>query len=53
MFDSNDYIKYFEEAEKKFKTLLVLLTDILNELDNKAVRSKMLVLMKESLENYP
>jgi len=52
MFDKDDYQNYFEEAETKFKKLLVDFTDILNELDNKAVKSKILSQMKESLGNY-
>jgi len=52
MFDKDDYQNYFEEAETKFKKLLVDYTDILNELDNKAVKSKILSQMKESLGNY-
>lgn len=52
MFSRDTYREYFLELENKYRELLVIYTDLFNELDNKAVRSKISVLTSENLEAY-
>jgi len=52
MFSKDDYLAYFDQLEGIFKRSLVTYTDLLNELDNKSIRSKLLAITSESMEEF-
>lgn len=47
MFTKEDYSSYFNELEEMFKKTLVIYTDLLNELSDNAIRSKLFMLAAE------
>jgi hypothetical protein len=47
MFTKEDYANYFNELEEIFKKTLVIYTDLLNDLSDNAIRSKLFMLAAE------
>jgi len=52
MFTEKDYAAYFDEISEIYKRTLVIYTDILNEIDSKAVKSKLQVLAGDNMEAF-
>lgn len=52
MFTNQDYIGYFEEIEETLKKTLVIYTDLLNDLDNKAMHSKLYAIATENMDTF-
>lgn len=52
MFTNDDYVKYFDEALTIMKEGLRNHTDLVNELDDRAARSKLSSLMVEDREAF-
>jgi hypothetical protein len=52
MFTKDDYIAYFEELERQLKDVLTIYTDLLNEIDDKSIRNKLMPLSTESMEVF-
>ncbi|UCD14884.1 MAG: hypothetical protein JSV34_03940 [Candidatus Omnitrophota bacterium] len=46
------HINYFNDLENVLKETLVIYTDLLNELDNKAVSNKLYALAIESMDDF-
>ena len=52
MFTEKDYEAYLDEISEIYKRTLVIYTDILNEIDSKAVKSKLQVLARDNMEAF-
>lgn len=52
MFTKEDYINYFGELETILKEALVVYTDLLNELNDQAIRNKLYTLASEKMEAF-
>jgi len=52
MFTQNDFQEYLMNTERQLSQILLVYTDMLNEIDEKAMRSKITSIMTESLEAY-
>lgn len=52
MFTRADYAEYFSEIENQLKECVVIYTDLLNELNDNAIKSKLEPLATESIENF-
>ncbi|MBI4432148.1 MAG: hypothetical protein HY592_01515 [Candidatus Omnitrophica bacterium] len=52
MFSEDDFKGYFQETEDVIKKTLVFYTDLLNEVQDRAVRNKLLPLMTENVEMF-
>ena len=52
MFTKEDYLNYFDELLESFQKSLVIYTDILNELRDEAIRSKLYVITSEAMEGF-
>lgn len=52
MFTNKDYINYLEEFEGILKKALVIYTDLLNDLDNKAIHSKLYAIATENMDAF-
>ena len=52
MFTDDDYRGYFNELERNFKNTLTIYTDLLNDLDDRSIRSKFLPILSESMEAF-
>lgn len=52
MFTKDDYKNYFEEISDIFKDMLVNYTDLVNELNDRAIRNKISVLMAEDMQGF-
>ncbi len=52
MFTKDDYINYFNEIEGIFKNNLEIYTDLLNELSDQAIRSKLFMLAEEDIDTF-
>ncbi len=52
MFTKEDYSGYFNELEEMFRKTLVIYTDLLNELSDNAIRSKLFMLAAEDNDAF-
>jgi len=52
MFTKEDYITYFDELENVSKKILVIYTDLMNEVADQSLRSKLYALTSESMEGF-
>lgn len=52
MFSEDDFKGYFQETEDVIKKTLFFYTDLLNEVQDRAVRNKLLPLMTENVEMF-
>ena len=52
MFTNADYAEYFGEAENLLKESMVIYTDLLNEINNNAIKSKLEPLAAECMESF-
>jgi len=52
MFTDEDYKNYFNELENIFKKSLTIYTDLLNELSDKSISSKLSPIIAESMEAF-
>jgi len=52
MFTKEDYTNYFNELEEIFKKTLVIYTDLLNDLSDAAIRSKLFMLAAEDNDAF-
>ena len=52
MFTNEDHIAYFDELEEILKKTLVIYTDLLNELTDKAIRNKIYSISFENMEAF-
>ena len=52
MFTKDDYIKYFDEILAVMKEALRNHTDLVNELNDRAIHNKLSVLMGEDMETF-
>ncbi len=52
MFTDEDYKNYFNELETIFKKTLTVYTDLVNELSDEPVRSKLHPIMTDCLETF-
>jgi len=52
MFTNEDYAEYFGETENLLKESIVIYTDLLNELNNNAIKSKLEPLASECMESF-
>ncbi len=52
MFTENDYIEYFDEIESLLKSSITIYTDLLNELNDAAIKSKLEPLATESMDFF-
>ena len=52
MFTKDDYVKYFDEILAIMKEALCNQTDLVNELNDRAIRSKLSSLMTEDRETF-
>jgi len=52
MFTKEDYTNYFNELEEIFKKTLVIYTDLLNDLSDVAIRSKLFMLASEDNDAF-
>jgi len=52
MFTKDDYVKYFDEILAVMKEALLNHTDLVNELNDRATRSKLAALMAEDREAF-
>lgn len=52
MFTKGDYAEYMREIEDLIRECVVLYTDLLNELNDSAIKSKLEPLASESMEDF-
>jgi len=52
MFTKEDYLAYFNELETIYKETIVIYTDLINELDNHSVRSKLSAMANDNMASY-
>ncbi|MFA5270816.1 MAG: hypothetical protein WC412_00550 [Candidatus Omnitrophota bacterium] len=52
MFTKEDYTNYFNELEDIFRKTLVIYTDLLNDLSDQAIRSKLFMLATEDTDAF-
>jgi len=52
MFTKDDYISYFEELETQLKETLVIYTDLLNEINDRSIRNKIMPISSENMQMY-
>ncbi|MFA7677768.1 MAG: hypothetical protein WCY34_06365 [Candidatus Omnitrophota bacterium] len=52
MFTESDYRNYFSEIEGALKDSLVIYTDLLNELSNKAIYNKLYSIVSENMDAF-
>jgi len=52
MFTNEDYKSYFSELENISKKALIVYTDLLNEISDSTIRSKLYPIMSEELEAF-
>jgi hypothetical protein len=52
MFTNSDYAEYFGEIESLMKDCVIIYTDLLNELNDNALKSKIEPMALESMENF-
>ena len=52
MFTNEDYRNYFSELENIYKKGLTIYTDLINELSDNSVRSKLYPIMSDCLEAF-
>ncbi len=52
MFTNEDYKNYFNELENISKKALTVYTDLLNEISDSSIRSKLYPIMSENLEAF-
>ena len=52
MFTNSDYAEYFGEVENLLKDCVVIYTDLLNELNDNALKSKIEPMALESMGNF-
>ena len=52
MFTKDDYVNYFNELEDVLRESLVIYTDLLNELKDQAMHSKLFMLAAEDMEAF-
>lgn len=52
MFTKEDYLNYCDELLGSLQKSLVIYTDILNELRDEAIRSKLYVITSETMEGF-
>jgi hypothetical protein len=52
MFTKNDYIGYFSQIEDMLKKTVSIYTDLLNELNDSAIKSKIDPLAVESMDSF-
>lgn len=52
MFTNEDYRNYFSELENISKKAMIIYTDLLNELSDLSIRSKLYPIMSEELEAF-
>ena len=52
MFTEEDYKTYFKELEDVFRKSIVIYTDLLNELSDRSITSKLRVLAAENMQAF-
>ncbi len=52
MFSKEDYRNYLQELQNFYRENLLVYTDLLNELDDKALRSSLLPIAEEDMEAF-
>lgn len=52
MFTNGDYAEYFIEVEDLIKKVIVIYTDMLNELSDNSFRSKIEPVARESMDTF-
>ena len=52
MFTKDDYIGYFSQIEDMLKKSISIYTDLLNELNDNAIKSKIDPLASESMDSF-
>ncbi len=52
MFSKEDYRNYIQELQNFYRENLLVYTDLLNELDDKALRSSLLPIAEEDMEAF-
>lgn len=52
MFTDSDYAEYFAEIEKMLKELITVYTDLLNQLSDSSIKSKLSPLAEECMEAF-
>ncbi|MFA6078840.1 MAG: hypothetical protein WC779_03750 [Candidatus Omnitrophota bacterium] len=52
MFTKDDYANYFAELESVFRNNLEIYTDLLNDLSDQAIRSKLFMLAEEDMDTF-
>jgi formiminotetrahydrofolate cyclodeaminase len=52
MFTKEDYANYFNELEEIFRKSLVIYTDLLNDISDAAIRSKLFMLASEDNDAF-
>jgi len=52
MFSKEDYREYLEELQEIYKENLRIYTDLLNELDDKALRNRFFVMAGEDMKSF-
>lgn len=50
MFTNEDYKNYFNELENISKEALIIYTDVLNEISDSSIRSKLYPIMSDEME---
>lgn len=50
MFTNEDYKNYFNELESISKEALIIYTDVLNEISDSSIRSKLYPIMSDAME---
>lgn len=52
MFLKEDYIGYFEELERSYGRLVALYTDVMNEINDRSVNSRLLAMTKNNMNAF-
>ena len=52
MFTDDDYIGYFSELESNYKNTLTIYTDLINDLMDQSIRSKLLPIISEGMDAF-
>lgn len=52
MFTKSDYVNYFNELEDIIKETLVIYTDLVNDLEDRSIHSKLYAIMSENAEAF-
>jgi hypothetical protein len=52
MFLKEDYIGYFEELERAYGRMVVLYTDVMSRIDDRAIKNRLLAMTKNNMNAF-